>query len=266
MAERWSSNPQYSHGFLVPVFAGVVLWHRRHLAPASAAPCWWGLPVVLSGVVLRLVGTYGGIEALEGLALLPTLAGLCLMLAGWRGLQWTWPAIAFLWFMLPLPFVAETALAHPLQRLATTASTYLLQTLGMPALAEGNIILIEDIKLGVTGACGGLGMLMTFFALSTAVAIVVQRRWTDKLLIIASAVPIAVFANVVRITATGVVHCYFGQQAGNMLHDWAGWLMMPLALGILALELWFLDRLLVETEPTSPLPIGLTGFFGDAKP
>jgi exosortase len=166
--------------------------------------------------------------------------------------------------MIPLPYFIETALAHPLQHFATTVCTYILQTIGFPALAEGNIIYIDDIQLGVIEACSGLGMLMIFFALSSAVAIMVHRRLSDKLVIALSAIPIAVIANVARITATGVVHCQWGEDAGNALHDWAGWLMMPLALALLWLELRFLERLLLEPPPRSPLPVVLT--CGDPQP
>jgi exosortase len=212
---------------------------------------------LLIGVAIRLVGTFGGVQAMDAFSLLPTLIGLCLLVGGWPALRWAWPAIMFLVFMLPLPFVFETALAQPLQRLATDSCTYLLQTLGYPALAEGNVILIDDVKLGIVGACSGLGMLMTFFALSTAVAIVVDRRTIDKVIIALSAVPIAIVANVVRITATGVVHYEWGTEAGNLLHNGAGWLMMPLALGLLCLELQYLNRLLKEATPRSPLPVVL---------
>jgi hypothetical protein len=64
-----------------------------------------------------------------------------------------------------------------------------------------------------------------------------------------------VIANVARITATGVAHCGWGEEAGRLLHDWAGWLMMPLALALLWLEMLFLGRLLVEVDPPAPLPI-----------
>jgi exosortase len=255
MAERWSTDPQYSHGFLVPVFAAVILWHRRERVPRRLAPNWWGLVVLLVALGLRLTGAYLYFEPLDAFSVVPATAGLCLLLGGWSALGWMWPAIAFLSFMLPLPFQIEMALAQPLRRLATLASTYALQTLGYPALAEGNIIFIDEVRLGIVDACSGLGMLMTFFALSTAVAIIIQRRWLDKVLIVVSAVPIAVIANVIRITATGVAHSSYGPESGQFLHDWAGWLMMPLALGLLWLELQFLNRLLVEVETGAPLPI-----------
>src|SRR5207247_2117523 len=118
--------------------------------------------------------------------------------------RFAWPALAFLGFMLPLPYQVEVALAHPLRRLATGMSTYLLQTIGYHAIAEGNIILIEQSSLGVAEACSGLGMLMTFFALATAMALAIRAPAVDRLVLVVSAVPIAVLANVMRITATGV--------------------------------------------------------------
>jgi exosortase len=262
MEDRWSHDPQYSHGFLVPLFAGVVLWHRRDLVPRNLATSWWGLAWLLGGMAMRLAGASRQQETLDGLSLLPSLVGLSLLIGGKQALQWAWPAIAFLGFMLPLPFAVEGTLAQPLRRVATISSTYCLQLAGYPALMEGNIIHIDDVKLGVIEACSGLGMLMTFFALSTAVAIVIQRRWADKLAIVASAIPIAVIANVARISATGVVHCSFGEGAGHFFHDWAGWLMMPLALSLLWLELQFFGRLVVddtEEEVAGPLDLDFTG-------
>jgi exosortase len=143
-----------------------------------------------------------------------------------------------------LPYHAEIALAHPLQRFATLASTYALQTLGLPAVAEGNVIVIDDVRIGVLEACSGLGMLVTFFALSAAVAFVVDRPLLDRLILLFSAVPIGVLVNVIRITATGLLHRTVGSATANaVFHDLAGWLMMPLALGLLWLEMLYLSRL-----------------------
>jgi exosortase len=259
MAERWSSDPQYSHGFLVPVFAAVVLWYRRDRFPAGRlAPSWWGLPWLLTGLALHVAGGQVAFAFLDDFSLLPTLAGLCLLLGGGPALRWSWPAIAFLGFMLPLPYRVELLLAHPLRRMATVASTYLLQLLGFPAQSEGNVILIDELRLGVVDACSGLGMLVTFFALSTAFALVIQRRLGDRIVLVLSAVPIALVANILRITATAVVHTTLGSAAANaLMHDLAGWLMMPLALGLLGLELWFLGRLLLPQEAPRPLPLRL---------
>jgi exosortase len=257
MAERWANDPQYSHGFLVPVFGLVVLWSRRAYLPRlPLQPSWWGAAWLAAALLLHLAGGYLFVAPLDGLALLAAVAGMVLLVGGRAALRWSWPAVAFLAFMLPLPYQVETALAHPLRRTATDASTYVLQTFGLPAFAEGNIIVMDDLRLGVIDACSGLGMLMTFFALATAVALLIDRPVLDRLVLVASAIPIALLANVARITATAFAHRLFGADTAHILfHDLAGWLMMPLAMALLLLEAVFLARLLPATEEARPVPL-----------
>jgi exosortase len=255
LSQRWANEPQYSHGYVVPIFALVILWFRRKDMPTQLSPTWWGLAFFGVGGALDLAGAYFGYSPLAGWALLPLLAGLALVVGGWGALRWSWPAILFLLFMVPPPFQVEIALAQPLQTVATIASTYALQTLGLPAVADGNIILINDLRLGVLEACNGLAMLITFFALSTAVAMIVRRPWYDRVVIFLSAIPIGLLMNIVRITVTGVLYVTVGGEIANkVFHDLAGWLMMPAALGVLWLELLLLTRLFVPVAPV-PTPI-----------
>lgn len=247
--DKWASDPQYSHGYLVPLFAGYLLWSRRqHSAASRWRPSWWGVPLLLLAIAMRLVGTFYFVDWLEAVSLLPLLVGAILLIAGPKALRWSWPAVAFLGFMFPLPYRVETALSLPLQRLATVASTYVLQTLGRPAFAEGNVIVVNDARIGVIEACNGLGMLLLFFALATGVALLVRRPFWERLILVVSAVPIAVIVNVVRITGTSVLHDLVNNpRLDAWLHDFAGWLMMPLALVLLWLESRYLARLVVET-------------------
>jgi len=250
MARVWSGDPQYSHGYLVPVFALVLLWLRRdRLARVSLQPSWWGVALVAGGAAVRLAGTFFFFEWFDQLSLLPTLAGLFVLGGGWAALRWAWPAVGFLGFMIPLPYQLEFALAAPLQRTATLASTYALQTLGIACLSEGNIILMGERKIGVIEACSGLSMLLVFFALSFAVALVIHRPFWQKAVVVASAVPIALMSNVVRITTTGVLYQTAGSDVADaFFHDLAGWLMMPTAVAMLWLVLWLLGRLFIQPE------------------
>jgi exosortase len=263
LVDRWSHDPQYSHGFIVPLFALAVLWSRRTMLKRVAwRPAWTGLGVLLVGVMARIVAAQYDIEPLDALSLLPTAFGLVLLVGGWSVLRWAWPALAFLAFMMPLPFSLEMALAHPLRRLATVMSAFAMQTVGCPAVAEGNIIFIDDIQLGVAEACSGLGMLMTFFALATALAMIVDAPWHDRLVLVGSAIPIAVLANVIRISATGIAYHVAGRDsamAKMIYHDLAGWLMMPLALALLWLEMKFLANLFLDEslDSEAPLPLPL---------
>jgi exosortase len=247
----WGTNPQYSHGYLVPVFALYLLWSRRDRVDRSALrPSWLGLPLLALGLGLRLYGGYFFYTWLEMVALIPCIAGLVLTLGGRAAVRWAWPAVLFLVFMIPLPYRVATAMSGPLQRLATVTSTFVMQTCGLPALAEGNVILLNDAEIGIVEACSGLRMLVVFFALATAVALVAKRPLLDRLVVLASAVPIALAANIARITATGALHEFTDSATANaFFHDVAGWFMMPLALLMLGLEL----KLLAALIPAVPV-------------
>ena len=257
LENRWATDPRCSHGFVVPLLAAVVLWVRRDSFPAGP---WgvhpWGLAVLAAAALVRLGGAYVNLAWFDGASLLLSLVGVGALAGGAKLLRWAWPGYATLFFVLPLPYQVESALAAPLQRMATVAATYALQTLGYPAVAAGNVILIDDQRLGVEDACNGLGMLSVFFALSTAVALVVRRPWYEKVIVFLSAVPTGLAVNLVRITATGWAHQTFGSHVAEVLfHDYAGWLMMPLALAILGLELALLRRLVVKRKVAGPVPV-----------
>jgi exosortase len=265
IAARWSHDQMYSHGYLVPAFSLWLLWKGlRQAGPnatlAESSGTWWGLAFLLPAIGLHLLGAYVFMEWLSEASLLIALVGLCLCVGGWRFLRVAGPAIGFLVFMLPLPYRVEVALALPLRHLATVASTYLLEMVGVTATAEGNIIVLNNGALGVAEACNGLGMLVTFFAIATAVAIVLDRPLLDRLVVVASAVPVALAANVVRITVTGVLYETIGAWVATVVyHDLAGYIiLMPVAFGLIWLELKVLSRLLVA--PLAPVQpgIGLT--------
>lgn len=250
LSNSWVSTAEYSHGFLVPLFAAYLLYRRRALlAPVSFAMNGWGLPLLLAAGGIRLAGAYLGNDYLEAVALLPCLAGLMLLAGGWPALRWAWPAVVFLLFMIPLPFRVANAVSGPLRTVATLASGYALQTVGFPVVIEGHTLLLDDHQIAIAEACNGLSMLFVFAALATAVAIVSKRPALDRILVLLSAVPIAVVANVFRIALTALAYKTAGPEWGDFIfHDLAGWLMTPLALGMLWMELKLIDFVLVPAD------------------
>ncbi len=243
-------KPDYSHGFLVPLFAVFLAWHWRERAPARLRwPDPWGLAFIAGGIALFFAADKFNIarEWLQGLSLVLNLCGAALLLGGWPTLRWLAPALAFLLFMFPLPYSVEHALGSKLQLVAAVASEFVLQTIGYPTYREGIVLYVKDHVLEVEKACSGLSMLLTFLALSTGMALVVKRPWLDRLLILVSAVPVAVLANVIRISLTGVLYNEGGKELGDrVFHDFAGWMMMPIALVILWGELKLLDWVWVD--------------------
>ncbi|HEY1186227.1 MAG TPA: exosortase/archaeosortase family protein [Gemmata sp.] len=247
--QQWL-KPDYSHGFLVPFFAAYLAWHWRAWAPERFRwPEPWGLAVLAGGGALFVGAGQFNVakEWLQGLSLVINLAGAVLLLGGWKSLKWLWPALAFLMFMFPLPYRVEHALGWQLQKLASIASEYALQTIGYATYREGIILHVKDHTLRVEEACSGLSMLLTFAALATGMAILVKRPVFDRVLILVSAVPVAVLSNVLRIALTGVLYNEAGKELGDrVFHDFAGWMMMPLALAILWAELKLLDWVFVD--------------------
>jgi exosortase len=250
---EWMRDPQYSHGPLVPLFSGVLLWLRRDRFPAHVVPAALsGLGLLAFGGACRIFAGFMYIDWLESASLLPCLLGLILAFGGWAVLRWMLAPVLFLIFMIPMPYRTTIWLGFPLQQLATTVSTYALQTLGQPAIAEGNTILIRDFQLSIVKACSGLSMMVTFITFAVAVCLVVKKPFPDKLLILLSAIPIALAANVIRIVITGLMFLHVSDHAAAaVFHDAAGWIMMPLALMFLGAELWVLKRLFVDVQPRS---------------
>jgi exosortase len=261
LAARWTKDPLYSHGWFVPCFSLYLLWWRKdQLVQEKLHISGWGLLIILVGELGILLGNYYGVDEIENMSLLVILTGVVVLVGGWAGLRWAWPALAFLLFMIPLPYPIESALAYPLRRIATMSSTYMAQTCGLSALAEGT-----DIQLGgdqppiqVAPACSGLGMLLTFFALSTAFVLLVDRPLGDKIALLMSAIPIAIISNILRITITAMLFQTTNSQVAKaFFHDYAGYFMMVVGVCLLFLELKFLDHLFVAASARKPLQLAL---------
>jgi len=252
LIQRWASDPDYHHGFLVPLFSGYLLYRRRGMIIGKPVLVSWsalvaGLACFLLAAMVRAGSILYYVRILDPAALIPTFFGMILLTTGWRGLRWAWPAGVFLVFMLPMPGAVANLLSHPLQRVATIASTFVLQTLGIPCLAEGNVIQLREGSLEVVQACSGLKMMSLFFAVCVGAAFMMERPILDRVLVAISAPPIALLANILRISLTGILH-ELGVTSANLDHEVSGWLMMPAAVMILygGLAIW--DRLVVPTE------------------
>jgi exosortase len=243
-------KPDYSHGFLVPLFSVYLAWVWKAWAPDHLAwPDVRGLGFILAAAPLYVVARYTNFatEWLQGLSFVLAVLGAVTVFGGVAALRWLYAPVLFLMFMFPLPYKVEHALGWELQKVAAVGAEYTLQTVGYPTYREGVILHCQDHVLEVQNACNGLSMLLTFAALATGMALVVRRPWLDRGLILAAAVPIAVVANVLRIAATGVLYNEAGKELGDrVFHDFAGWMMMPLALGVLWLGLKALDWVFLE--------------------
>jgi len=250
LVRAWNREPDYSHGFLVAPIAAYFVWARRERFPKhTGRVAWVGGLLVLLGIAMRLVAGRFHLEALDGWSMLVWLGGVVWLFGGWEWFRFSLPSVAFLWFMIPLPYRVERWLSFPLQRVATKLSCWSLQILGQPALAEANTLLVGDQRLEVEQACSGLRIFVGIFALAFAYMVLARRAWWENVLLVLSIVPVALVANVARIVATALLYQYASADAARKFsHDLAGWMMIPLAAGLFALVLWYLRLLLPEAE------------------
>jgi len=254
LERTWAQQADYSHGYLVAPLAALFLWVRRDQAPHTPASlAWGGLALLMLGLGMRLAGALWYLPALESWSLPLCLAGVAWFLGGRKFVRWSLPAIAFLAFMLPLPYRAEQMLSRPLQVVATRASCWLLECLGEPAIDEGNVIVMRDARLFVAEACSGIRIFISVLALAYAYTALLNRRWWCKACLLVSVLPVAIAVNVLRITITGLLHAYAADEtAQRFAHDISGWAMLPVAALMLAIVPWYASRLIVEAETANP--------------
>ena len=228
---QWNNDPDYSHGFLVPVLVGYFVWERwDRLKVVRIAPSPWGMAVLGFGLLMLVIGSVGAELYLQRSSLIVVMAGLVLLMMGRDALKTLMFPIAFMLFMVPLPAIVVNAVAFPLQLFAARTAEFCLFNFGIPVLREGNVIVLAGTTLEVAEACSGIRSLQALLALGTVYAYFSQRstwkRWTLVLL----SVPIAIVANAFRVSGTGVLANYWGSQAAEgFYHTFSGWLIFVVA-------------------------------------
>ncbi|MFO0911760.1 MAG: exosortase/archaeosortase family protein [Pirellulales bacterium] len=248
LAYAWRTEPDYSHGILVVPIALFCLWARRDAIPTElTAPDPWGLGLILLSVAWRVLAEKFFLPEVANWSLIPFIAGCCWLLAGRKFFLWALPSILFLFFMTKLPFRAETLLGTPLRRLSCHLASWFLQCLGQPAIPEWTTISLGAERLEVAQACAGLRMFIGVFALVCAYLMVSQRAWWQKLFLLAFVAPVAVVANSARIVVTGLMYQWVSSEFGRQFaHDFAGWLVIPMAAVLFLGGIWFLDRAFIQ--------------------
>ena len=261
----WWDDPNYSHGFLVPVFSAYLVWQRRAALTAEVPRGSWraGLPVLLVGLALLVLGEVGAERFLAASSLVVVLAAFMLLHLGPAIARRLAFPLAYLLFAIPIPAVAFYAIAFPLQQLSATNAAWTLDLLGVPVMLDGNVIHLSQITLGVTEACSGIRSLVSMLALAVAWgALMFGRAWATALLA-AAAVPITVIANAGRVVATGLIGQYLGiEYATGFFHTLSGWVIFVIAfVGLLGVYVLLrrIPALQRTPEPASAHPDGTAG-------
>jgi exosortase len=254
MEGQWRNEPDYSHGYLIVPLALLLLYRRQDLYPGAArSVSWAGFSLLLAAIVLRVAGRLAYMDFLDGWTLVLWVAGIVWIFGGWAMLRWALPAVLFLVLLVPLPYQAESLLSWRLQGLSTSLSVGVLQSLGLPAIAEGHTIWLDDQRMMVEEACSGLRIFVGMAAMAYLFAVLARRAWIDKWVIIAAALPIAILVNVVRVTATVMAFHWLSNKNAHIAHDLLGILMILLGAFLLAATKFYWEMLYRPFEITLEL-------------
>jgi exosortase len=252
LVHDWWDDPNFSHGFLVPLFSAWLIWERRAelRAFASKGTLLPGIFLVLIGVAMLVVGKAGGEYFTMRSSLVFVTGGLFWIVFGEEGFRLCLFPLAFLFFMVPIPYILYDAIAFPLKMIASWFGEHSLNLVGVPVFREGNIMFLPNLQLEVADACSGIRSLMSLMALATAAAYFMSLGVARGGVLFLSAIPISIATNSLRIFVTGVLSYKFGQKAAEgFFHEFSGWVVF-LAGAFLIVGAGLLLRKKDEEPPT----------------
>jgi exosortase len=235
LIHQWSTDSNFSHGFIVPIFCGIVAWlKRKELAELPLAPSNFGLAPIAMAMVLLTIGNFGAELFTARVSFVFLVGGLVIFLLGWRHFRALLFVLLCLFLMIPIPAIIFNQITLPLQTLAASVAASVLELIGTPVLREGNVIQLASMPLEVAEACSGIRSLLSLGTLAIVFGYFLEPVVWKRVVLAASAVPIAVGANAIRIVGTGLAVQYWdAEKALGFFHEFSGWLIFLFAFGAL---------------------------------
>jgi exosortase len=241
----WANDDNYTHGFFVVPLALYFVWERRHrLLATPTHPNPLGVALILTSLAVLVVGVLGADLFATRISMVGVIAGAILFILGWPRLKVVAFPIAFLVLMIPLPALVLNQLIMPLQLIASQLGESILDLLHIPALREGNVIVLANATLQVAEACSGIRSLITLLTAAIVLGYFMDPRLSIRLLLVMATVPIAIVTNGLRVAGTGVIAHYYGPMAADQFfHGFSGWVVFLLAVLVMCAIQLALGRL-----------------------
>jgi exosortase len=169
------------------------------------------------------------------------VAGGLLYVTGWAMLRALLFPLAFLLLMIPLPGIIFNSIAFPLQLLAAQVASAVMEAGGVPVFREGNVMHLAAASLDVEEACSGIRSLLSLTTLGVLYTYLIHSSWTPRVLLMLAVVPIAIAANVFRVSVTGLLAHYVSvDTALGVFHTAGGWSVFLIATALLLGVSWLL--------------------------
>lgn len=232
LVDQWYHDPDYSHGFLVPLLSAYLIWQRRDkLRLVARRPSMWGMVIVIGSIGLLFLGSLGAELFLTRISLLGSICGLIVYFCGGALLRAMAFPMAFLLFAIPIPVIIYNEIVFPLQFVASRFATRTLEMLNLfPIMREGNVLIMPGMSLEVVEACSGIRSLMSLLALAAGYGYLVERSVPVRWLLIVAMVPLAIISNGTRVMITALMANYIGPQAAEgFMHEFSGWVIFVVA-------------------------------------
>ncbi|BCA79492.1 exosortase A [Desulfuromonas sp. AOP6] len=245
MVEAWLSHSDNSHALLVPFISLYFAWGmREELTRIPLTPSVTGGVVLLISLLLYLVSLVGGIVVTARIMLVASLIGLIWCCLGGAMVRRLAFPLGFLFFMIPVPVTLLGMISFPLQMIATKISAGVISFCSIPVYREGNMLYFVNTQLEVAEACSGIRSIMSMVMLSVIFAYMATPGWWRKFALVLSAIPIAMLANIVRVSGTGVLAHFWGDQvARGFMHDFSGMAVFAFGLIVLFIEFSLINRI-----------------------
>ncbi len=251
LERTWRTRDEWGYGYLIVPLAVMILLARIRRFPGTPvrpAPLP-GACVVLLGLAIRYATLWVGVESLSWASMVVVLWGVVWGILGTEFLRIAYVPLLYLFLFIPWPADLYERVALPMQRAAAVGSLFILDTLGILAQRDGNVLHLYGGSLEVAQACSGLRLLLAFVSVAAAMAFIVDRPRWQRVVIILSSLPVALLANMTRVVSTAIALEWLGMDAAaGWFHGFAGYAMILMAFGLFSFELWFLGRLVIPEE------------------
>ena len=244
LIHTWLNHGDNSHGILVPLVSLYIIWQKRErLRSVKISSTNWGALILVISTGLYLLSFAGGIDVISRCMIVSSLIGLVLFTLGKEFFTILAFPLLFLIFMVPVPVTIQGIFAFPLQLFATKVSTFFLQAFSVPAYREGNMLHFAQTHLEVAEACSGIRSIMSFGMLSFIFAYMMDRIWWKRIVLVLSTIPLALLANIVRVTGTGTLAHFYGDKvARGFLHEFSGFAVFGFGFVLLLGEFLLLNK------------------------
>ena len=231
MAKEWASDESMGHGFFVPLVAGYIVWQRRgELVRIEPRPHWFGCVIVAFGFVCLTAGLLGADFFATRIGLLATLYGILLSTVGMPVIRALAFPLLLLLFMIRIPLFIYSQITLPLQIFASSVAEIVLTLVGIPVLREGNVLELPSQRLSVVEACSGIRSLISLSFLSLVYGYFFENNRWIRIALFLSTIPIAIFANALRVALTGILSEVNTKLAEGVYHSLEGWVIFMIAL------------------------------------